>query len=109
MFFLNSGTEFVSTLPAVAAGLHFTFIVTAAPSGASYTVVTDSSANVMLGTVHSSDGVDGDSELTGCDTVNFVDGAAVVGDRLEVWCDGTNWFGIAHCNVSTGITFTTAT
>lgn len=108
VFFLNSATEFVSTLPAVQAGLHFTFIVTAAPVGASYTVVTDSSANVMLGTVHSSDGVDGDSELAGCDTVNFVDGAAVVGDRLEVWCDGTNWFGIAHCNVSTGVTYTTA-
>lgn len=108
VFFLNSGTEFVSTLPAVQAGLHFTFIVTAAPSGANYTVVTNGSSNVMLGTVHSSDGADADSELSGCDTVNFVDGAAVVGDRLEVWCDGTNWFGIAHCNVSTGITYTTA-
>ena len=109
VFFLNSATEFVSTLPAVQAGLHFTFIVTAAPSGASYTVVTAASSNVMLGTVHSSDGVDGDSELTGGDTLSFVDGAAVVGDRAEFWCDGTNWFGIAHCNVSTGITYTTAT
>jgi len=108
VFFLNSATEFASTLPAPVAGLHFTFIVTAAPSGANYTVTTNASANIILGTVHSSDGVDGDSELTGCDTVNFVDGAAVVGDRLEVWCDGTNWFGIAHCNVSTGITYTTA-
>jgi len=108
VFFLNSATEFVSTLPAVRAGLHYTFIVTAAPSGASYTVVTDSSANVILGTVHASDGADADSELSGCDTINFVDGAAVVGDRVEVWCDGTNWFAIAHCNVSTGITFTTA-
>src|SRR5690242_12822680 len=45
--FLNSATEFATTLPAVAAGLRFTFIVKAAPSGASYTVVTASSANVL--------------------------------------------------------------
>lgn len=108
VFFLNSATEFVSTLPAVRSGLHYTFIVTAAPSGANYTVVTDSSANVIIGTVHSSDGVDGDSELTGADTINFVDGQAHVGDRVEVWCDGTNWFAVAHCDVSTGITITTA-
>lgn len=107
VFFLNHATEFVSTLPAVQAGLHFTFIVTAAPSGANYTIVTDSSSNVIIGTVHSSDGVDGDSELVGCDTINFVSAAAVVGDQVEVWCDGTNWFAKAFCDVSTGITFTT--
>ena len=108
VFFLNSGTEFASTLPALQAGLHFTFIVTAAPSGASYTITTDGAANNILGTVHSSDGVDADSEVSGAglDVVTFVDGAAVLGDRAEFWCDGTNWFMIAHCNVSTGITIT---
>src|SRR5690242_19967336 len=48
-YFLNASTEFVSTLPAPAQGLRFTFIVTAAPSGASYTIVTASSANIIKG------------------------------------------------------------
>ena len=108
VFFLNSVTEFVSTLPAPVAGMHFTFICTAAPSGASYTITTNASSNIVLGTVHSSDGVDGDSELVGADTVNFVDGAAKVGDSAEFWCDGTNWFVKCHCDISTGMTITTA-
>ena len=108
VFFLNSSTEFVSTLPAVAAGLHFTFIVTAAPSGASYTVVTDGSANVIKGQIHSSTGGDADSETSGGDTVTFANGVAVAGDMAEFWCDGTNWFVQALCNADAGITITTA-
>ena len=33
-FYLSSATEFVTTLPAAALGLNYTFIVAAAPSGA---------------------------------------------------------------------------
>lgn len=108
VFFLNSATEFASTLPAPVAGLHFTFIVTAAPSGEDYTITTDSSANIIIGTAHSSTGGDADSETSGCDTVSFVASAAAVGDMAEFWCDGTNWFCKAHSNADAGITFTTA-
>jgi hypothetical protein len=108
VFFLNAEAEFASTLPALAAGLHFTFIVTAAPSGAAYTIATNSGDNVILGQAHSSTGGDADSETTGCDTINFVDGTAVVGDTVTVWCDGTNWFAHGFCNADGGITFTTA-
>ena len=45
-FLLNSATEFVTTLPTAAAGLRYTFIVKAAPTSASYTVVTPASANM---------------------------------------------------------------
>lgn len=107
VFFLNSATEFVSTLPAPAAGLHYTFIVTAAPVGASYTVVTNSSANIIKGKQISVAGDAGDTG-TGDDTISFVDGQAVAGDRVEVWCDGTNWFAIGISNVAAGLTFTTA-
>jgi hypothetical protein len=109
VFFLNSVTEFASTLPAPAAGLHFTFIVTAAPSGANYTITTNASANIILGTVHESSGGDGDSETSGADTINFVDSVSVVGDTVEVWCDGTNWFAKCFCDAAGGITITTAT
>lgn len=108
VFFLNSGTEFVSTLPAPAAGLHFTFIVTAAPSGASYTITTNGSNNIIVGSVHSSTGGNADSETSGADTVTFADGASVVGDLAEFWCDGTNWFVKAFCDADAGITIDTA-
>lgn len=110
-FFLNSATEFVSTLPAVAAGLKFSFIVTAAPSGASYTIVTDSSANVIKGQVYTLDvnsATDSDFETAGADTISFVDSKAVAGDRVDVVCDGTNWFAYGFCSVFDAITITTA-
>ena len=110
-FFLNSATEFVSTLPAVAAGLRFTFVVTAAPSGASYTIVTDSSANVIKGQVYTLDvnsATDPDFEATGGDTITLVDGKAIAGDRVDVICDGTNWFAYGFCSVFDAITITTA-
>lgn len=110
-FFLNHATEFVSTLPAAAAGLRFTFIVSGAPSGASYTIVTDSSANIILGHVLTSQDAGGssDSETTGGDTITFVDSKAVVGDRVDLICDGTNWFAQCSCKVFDAITITTAT
>ena len=107
VFFLDSATEFVSTLPAVAAGLHFTFIVKTAPSGASYTVVTDSSANIIKGKSFPADGAAGDTG-TADDTVSFVDGQSVAGDRVEFYSDGTSWFAYAFPSVAAGITFTQA-
>jgi hypothetical protein len=107
-FFLNSATEFVSTLPAPAAGLNYKFIVTAAPSGASYTVVTNASANVIKGNVVTSEDAAGDFETAGADTISFVDGQAVAGDMVEVHCDGTNWFAYGRSKVAAGITITTA-
>jgi hypothetical protein len=105
--FLNSSTEFVSTLPAPQAGLRFTFIVTAAPSGASYTVVTTSSANVIKGMQVTAADAAGDTG-TADDTISFVDGQAVAGDMVTVWSDGTSWFAVAHSRVAAGITFTQA-
>lgn len=107
-FFLNHATEFVSTLPAPAAGLKFRFIVSAAPSGASYTIVTTSSNNIIKGNVVNSEDAAGDSETSGGDTISFVDGQAVAGDMVEVYCDGTNYFAYGTCKVAAGITITTA-
>lgn len=99
VFFLNSATEFASTLPAVAAGLHFTFIVTAAPSGASYTVA-GASGTPIHGMVLSKDlngATDsGTTAGTGVLTLTFVDSKSVKGDNAEFWCDGTDWFVVAR-------------
>lgn len=110
-FFLNSATEFVSTLPAPKIGMRFTFIVTAAPSGANYTIVTSGSANIIKGQVLSADlnaATDGDIETAGGDTISFVSAIAVAGDRVDLYCDGTNWFAYGFCTVFNAITITTA-
>jgi hypothetical protein len=104
-FFLNSATEFVSTLPAPAAGLRYTFIVVAAPSLASYTVVTTNSANVIKGMQVCAADAAGDTG-TADDTITFVDGQAVAGDMVTVWSDGTSWFAVGHSRVAAGLTFT---
>jgi hypothetical protein len=107
IFFLSSATEFVTTLPAPAAGLMYTFIVGAAPSGASYTIVTASSANIIKGQAYPASGAAGDTG-TADDTISFVDAQAVAGDQVTVISDGTSWFAKAFCAVAAGVTFTQA-
>lgn len=108
-FFLNSATEFASTLPAPSAGLRYDFVVTAAPSGASYTVVTEGGCQVLAGHVLTSGFADSGSDVettaTGT-TITFVDGVSVVGDRATVISDGTSWFASCICAVEAGITIT---
>lgn len=105
-FFLSSVTEFVSTLPAPFLGARFKFIVAAAPSGASYTVVTTGAATIIVGEVLTSQDAGGsaDSGTAGEATITFVDSKAVKGDWCEVISDGTNWYMTAGCKVFDGIT-----
>ena len=53
VFFLNSATEFTTTLPACSgnAGFNVTFVIKAAPSGAAYVVSSASSSDYILGSV----------------------------------------------------------
>jgi hypothetical protein len=104
---LSSATEFATTLPAPAAGLVYTFIVGAAPSGANYTVVTASSANIIKGQAYPASGDAGDTG-TADDTISFVSGSSVAGDTVTVFSDGTSWFAKAFCAVAAGVTFTQA-
>lgn len=106
-YFLSHATEFASTLPAPAAGLRFTFIVADAPETASYTIATNAAAQVIFGHAISAAGDAGDTENTGgATTITFVDGQAVVGDRVFVISDGTNWYAEAVTAVAAGVTFT---
>jgi len=108
VFYLSSATEFVSTLPAAAIGLKFTFIVSAAPSGASYTIVSASSANIIKGVQVAAEHLGTGDSGTADDTITFVDGQAVAGDKVEVVSDGTSWFAYATSKLKAGITFTQA-
>lgn len=107
---LSSDTEFVTTLPAPAAGLNFTIIVGNAPESASYTVVTATSANIIQGCVSSSEDAAGSvSCAASADTITFVDGKAIVGDYVKLKSDGTSWFIVGgNCAVQDGITTTQA-
>ena len=108
-FFLGHATEFVSTLPAPAAGLKFTFIVSLAPSGDSYTIVTNGTTqNVIHGVAVSSADAGGSVSSTAgtpVDVITFVDGQAKVGDRIELICDGTYWYAAGLCSDEDAITF----
>lgn len=102
-FFLNHATEFVSTLPAPAAGLRYKFIVANAPETASYTVVTNGGANIIEGIAD----VNGSAvPAVNEDTITFTDGAAAVGDWVEVISDGTSWFVSGQGVAATAIAFT---
>ncbi len=93
------------TLPAVAAGLKFKFIVGAAFATTNWTVVTASSANVIQGgAIVNSTFVAASNE----DTISFVASAETIGDFVEVICDGTNWFANGVGASAGSITFTVA-
>jgi len=98
--FLNSTTEFATTLPAPQAGCSFQFIVKAAPSGASYTVLTSGGSNLIDGVVV----VNGASVACADeDTLTFTDGAAVSGDMVSLYSDGTNWYVSGAATAATGV------
>jgi hypothetical protein len=108
-FFLNSATEFATTLPTPAAGLAYTFIVKAAPSGASYTIVTNGSANIIKGVQVTAEDAGGSGDSgTADDTITFVDGQAVAGDMVTCISDGTSWFAYATTKLVAALTFTQA-
>ena len=110
--FLNSATEFAVTLPKPKAGLSFNFIVKAAPSGASYTVVTHDGSSLMFGQVYTTDvnaETDADYNIIAASTITFSDGVAVVGDRAELISDGTYWYVKAFVSVYNALTLTIST
>lgn len=106
-FYLNNATGFVSTLPAPAAGLNFTFINMTANTSGNHTVVTNGSANIIKGNQNSVAGDAGDTG-TSDDTISFVANNSLAGDKVEVYSDGTSWHAFAISRVAAGITFTTA-
>jgi hypothetical protein len=112
VFFLNHATEFVSTLPAMAAGLEYTFICANAPESADFTITTPGAGGgceVIVGHVLTSGFADSGSDVettAGGTTITFVQSVAVLGDRVHVICDGTLWYASCICAAEGGITIT---
>ena len=108
IFFLNSATEFTTTLPACSnnAGFNVTFVIKAAPSGADYVVSRASSTDYILGSLSAGAVDDAADTSDGTDTnINFEDGSSVVGDWIKLVCDGSAWYIVGGLGkVAAGIT-----
>lgn len=102
---LNAAAGFAITLPAVAAGLNFRFVVAAAFATTNFTVITPALADIIQGgaTVAGADVPAADE-----DTISFVASAELKGDFVDVWSDGTSWFVNGRGTTSGSITFTQA-
>jgi hypothetical protein len=107
-FFLNSTSEFITTLPLPKKGMFFQFIVKAAPVGWDYVIKAKDSADIIDGQVYTVDvdsATDPDFEITGNNTIHFVAAKSVVGDRIDLVSDGTYWYASCFCSVYDAITF----
>lgn len=106
-FFLSAAAGFVTTLPLHAAGLNFKFIVKTAPTSNGYTVVAHASnqATIFGMAVERAGG----AGVAGATEDNFilVHNQSIIGDYVQVYSDGTNWYAYAMVDVSAGITFNT--
>ena len=101
----GNASEYALTLPAVstAAGIHYHIVVGLSPSGTSYTVITNASENKITGTTVVNGEVIGASEE---DTITFTLDAAVIGDYIDLYCDGVLWYVSGQAFAATGIVFT---
>ena len=108
VFFLNAAGGFTSTLPAVAAGLYFSFIVQTAPTTA-YIIATDGGADVIVITVNEleTDTTEDGPSDDDADTVNFVANIALPGDRIDFMCNGTKWYAMGQVRADGAVTTAT--
>lgn len=101
-YYLNAAGGFTSTLPAPAQGMKFRFIVKTAPT-TSYVITTNSGANILYGMMLERAGGAGVAGAAQ-DTFNFVANQAKIGDWVEFYSDGTNWYYHGMVDVAAGNT-----
>jgi hypothetical protein len=107
IFFLAAAGGFQVSLPAVATALkgwHATFLVQIAPTTA-YTIV--SAAQDLAGLVFENTGGDADEENAfTATTVTFVANTSLIGEKVEIYCDGTGFYALCFAKAAGGITIT---
>ncbi len=106
-FLLNLAAGFVPTLPVVAninPGFRVRFVVKEPPSGGAYVVTAEGAIAVVgikeLPVTTGTDGI----QSTGCTTITFADGVAILGDWIDLVSDGVNWFVTGHVQTTLAIT-----
>lgn len=107
-FYLNSVTEFTTTLPLVsdASGFKARFVVKSAPSGASYAIAS-AAANISGSILSPADATGSSARTAGTPvtTITFADTKAVRGDFVEISSDGTNYYVSGSSSTFDGIAF----
>ncbi len=104
-FFLNSATGFVSTLPAKAAGLRYTFYCGATPpTSGNHTIVCTNDDNTIFGQIVVA-GLVIAADVEG--SINMVASTVDQGDYVTLINDGTNWYVSGMATATGGITATT--
>jgi len=104
-FFLNNTTGFASTLPAPAIGLHYKFVLMAAPASGNTTVGTNAAAAIIEGNLMvASTVVPAVNERS----INFLVTDSDIGDWCEVISDGTSWFLRGSATTTAGMSVTAA-
>ena len=107
-FFLDAVGGFTSTLPAVAAGLNYSFIIKTAPTTA-YIIATDGGSDLIVITVNEleTDTTEDGPSDDDADTVNFVANIALAGDRIDFKCDGVKWYAMGQVRADGAVTTAT--
>ena len=89
------------TLPAVAPGLHYTFL-NMSPGVLGANIKITGGANSMQGTLFTLAA----TAAVANTFVNFITGATLKGDRLDIICDGTQWCVLGTTSVAGALTAT---
>lgn len=103
---LNSATAFVTTLPAKAAGLRFTFIAGATQvTGGNHTIVPNAADDNTIFGVAEVAGAAVAASAEG--SINWIADTILPGDIIHLFNDGTNWYVSGQATAVGAITFTT--
>lgn len=108
---INSASGFATTLPTPTSGCSFKFVVkTVNTDATNHTIVTDSGANIMIGGINELevDTNDDGPYQADADTITFNSSAAVAGDLVNIFSDGTSWYFDGQTNADGGISLSSS-
>ena len=98
VYFTDGSTGHTLTLPSVAAGLHYKFIV----KDSSNDVTIAAGSAIIVGEV----AADGGSGISVAGSNIILEAAGIQGDFVVLECDGTNWYASGYTANSAGISAT---
>lgn len=107
-YFLNAAGGFAVTLPNAALGLRYSFVVKTSPTGGNYTVnASTADQGKIFGMALSGEATPVGAPAASEDTIAFDANVAIVGDRVDLISDGTNWYVVGAMSDDSAIDFTT--
>ena len=95
---LGAGNTLAITLPALAAGLNYKFIAQGT-LGAAATIAPGPAANIVCGQIQNQAVA---TAKANAGNVQFT-GTAVIGDQVELYCDGVKWYVWGFSNHANGL------